>query len=78
MGQCVYCRNSLDEAVTVCSRCGNSQVSPGASSPPKKYESNEELHEKMQREKERDDTVGWLAAGLSLTVGTIKAMFGVK
>ena len=78
MRQCVYCGNSLDEATTVCSRCGNSQVSPGASFPPKKYESNEELHEKMQREKKKGDTLDWLAAGLSLIVGTIKAMFGIK
>lgn len=78
MGQCVYCRRPLDDAVTVCSRCGNSQVSPGASSPPTKYESNEELRKKMQREKTIDDTVDYAAAGLSLLVGTIKAMFGVK
>jgi hypothetical protein len=32
----------------------------------------------MQREKTIDDTVDYAAAGLSLLVGTIKAMFGVK
>jgi hypothetical protein len=32
----------------------------------------------MQREKKRDGTVEYAAAGLSLLVGTIKAMFGVK
>ena len=78
MSKCIYCGNSLGDGATVCPRCQNSQISPGSTSRPANYESNQELQEKRERDVRRGNTVDWIAVILSLLVGTIKAMFGGK